>query len=94
MRHEAVLGARQVPQARPRAGAVPVDEALFGFHVGTKRRLITEGYGGHRFRLHAQRRPVEVVSSALVDAGSVVEAEVVQDPRGPVVNGRVLARRT
>lgn len=84
----------EVPRVLSHAARVlrPGGVVLIGFQVGDERRHKTEGYGDHPMDLRVHYRPVEQVSSWLVDAGLVVEAELVQGPRDEVPDGRVLAR--
>lgn len=65
---------------------------LIGFQVGARRQHKTDGYGGHAMDLQVHYRPMERVATWLVEAGFVIEAEMVQGPGEQVPHGRVLAR--
>lgn len=65
---------------------------LLGFQVGDERRHKTEGYGGHPMSVDLHLRPVERVAAWAADAGLTIEAQIVQDPGGPLPHGRLLAR--
>jgi SAM-dependent methyltransferase len=64
-----------------------------GFHVGDELRLKTQGYGGHRMKVHVHRRQPGQVAAWLRDAGFTVEAQMLLDPDEKVPQAVLFARR-
>jgi hypothetical protein len=66
---------------------------LLGFHVGDGTTVKTEGYGGHRMKVHVHRRPPARMRAWLRAAGFTVEAETLLGPDESRPGAILFARR-
>ncbi|MHA6761626.1 class I SAM-dependent DNA methyltransferase [Streptacidiphilus sp. PAMC 29251] len=71
----------------------PGGPLLLGFHVGDESQVKTQGYGGHRMKVHVHRRRPDRVAGWLNEAGFTVEAQLTLSSAESSHGGILFARR-
>lgn len=66
---------------------------LLGGHIGDKRRVKTEGYGGHPMHVLSLRRPATLWEAKLRERGMNIEAHTIYDPDEDMSTHALFARK-